>query len=223
METIAFLGCSKGLGRAVVQEYSKVSQSPFLLISRTEKLLTALKDEITTPTEPFVFDLSRTENLEPLIDKLHENQVTRIFYFAGGGPFGLFAEKQWKDHQWGLNVTFLSPAKLIHSCLNQGTLNHVKQFICIGSQLADSQADPFSASYASAKHGLRGLISTLAVEQTALDLRLFRPGYMDTIMLPKNAKPRIEGDTLVQPEQAAEVFKIWAEDPSGVKIFDLKV
>lgn len=221
---MAFLGSSRGLGQAVVEEFvRKKSDKPFLLVSRTQKLLEELHNKIPTLSEPFVFDLSRSENLEPLLEKFHENQVSRLFYFAGGGPFGLFPEKKWKDHQWGLNVTFLTPARIIHACMTQPELKSVKQIICIGSQLADSEADPFSATYAGAKHGLKGLVDSLIAEKSSIDLRLFRPGYMDTSMLPKNARPRVEGETIVKPGDAARIFVTWANDPTGPKILDLEV
>jgi short-subunit dehydrogenase len=224
METIAFLGSSRGLGRAAVEIFDlRSSQASFLLVSRAKTQLEELASQLSRSTEVFPFDLSKTDELEALIKKLEENEVRRIFYFAGGGPFGLFHEKAWKDHMWGINVSFLSPLKLILACLSRRELNLVKQFICIGSQLADSQADPFSASYAGAKHGLKGAVESIIAEKHPLDLRLFRPGYMDTSMLPKNATPRVQGESIVKPEDAAKVFYDWSQDLSGPKIFELSV
>jgi NAD(P)-dependent dehydrogenase (short-subunit alcohol dehydrogenase family) len=96
----------------------------------------------------------------------------------------------------------------------------VQQVVFVGSQVADHQADPLAASYASAKHALRGLVHSVQQESISKDLRLFRPGYIDTGMLPKNAKPRIEGVELADSSRLAESFVDWSLDADGAPIFD---
>ena len=94
--------------------------------------------------------------------------------------------------------------------------------IFIGSDIADSQPDPKAGSYCAAKHGLRGLISSVVAEGDSRDIRFFRPGYMDTALLPPNAKPRREGRTLLNPRDVAQNFVQWALDDQGKSIKTLE-
>lgn len=216
METIAFLGCSKGLGRAVALEMNQqVEPEKALLVSRNLEELNLLSAELSCPSTCLSLDLAKAPNITKLIDFLSEHKVSRILYFAGGGPFGDFSKKQWKDHQWALQVSLLTPAEILHSCLSDQRLSGVDQFIAVGSQIADSSADSKASSYAAAKHGLKGLLTSVIQEKTRLDIRLFRPGYMDTGMLPPNAAPRINGSKILSVDKAAKIFVDWCLDDKG--------
>ena len=217
METIAFLGCSRGLGRAVALKMDQLAVcDKAILVSRNQDDLNSLKSELKVHCEVHSLDLAKEESLPDLIELLYQHQVTRLFYFAGGGPYGPFSSKQWKDHQWALQVSLLTPAALLHSCLD---LKSLKQFIVVGSAIADSSPDPGASSYAAAKHGLKGLITSVIEEHTELDIRLFRPGYMDTKMLPPNAKPRGDGSPVLSVDEAAQSFSSWVQEASAAKIF----
>ena len=220
---MAFLGCSRGLGRAVCKAMDlKGGPSFSLLVSRSTEELLELSQSRATPDEILTLDFSNPDSYLSLAESLIHNQVQRIFYFAGGGPFGNFAHKSWKDHQWAMNVSFLTPARLLHEILSNRELSFVKQFILIGSRIADDRPDSQAASYCAAKHALRGLVESVQLEKPEIDLRLFRPGYMDTALLPKNARPRLDKVSLRSPEESAQEFVNWVLDPSGPKIFDLK-
>lgn len=220
-ETVAFIGCSRGLGHAVCMEWSRRELGDqSLLVSRNIGLLETLSKQLHHPSELLSLDFAKDSAVDELIPVLKELKPSRLFYFAGGGPFGLFPDKEWKDHQWALNVTLLSPMKLIHRLLRDDELRFLKQVICVGSLIADQKPDPMAASYATAKHGLYGLLSTLVAEESPLDVRLFRPGYMDTDLLPPNAKPRRHSQPVASPETVAESFVGWALDPQGSPLFD---
>ena len=108
---------------------------------------------------------------------------------AGGGPHGKFQSKEFKDHLWAYKLNLLFPAELIHWSLRNLSL---KQFVLVGSSVAESNADPLASSYSSAKHGLKGLVSSINAEGCDFDLRLFSPPYMDTDLLPNNSQPYAE-------------------------------
>jgi short-subunit dehydrogenase len=219
METIAFLGCSRGLGKSVCLEMDKkIEAKNFLLFSRNEVHLYHLASQLRNPNKVITSDFSKRENLSSIIERLKEHQVSRVFYFAGGGPYGFFAKKQWKDHLWALQVSFLMPAQLLHQVLSDKDLNCVKQLIFIGSSVADENPDPMAASYSSAKHGLKGLVESIQSEGCDKDLRLFRPGYMNTDLLPINATPRQSGADLQEPDIVAEKFVEWALNPNAIKV-----
>lgn len=194
---ILFLGGSRGFGAAVAQQCT--SDSEISIVSRK--------------TKPIALDFSKTESLEKLVPYIFEFKPNRIFYFAGGGPFGKFECKDWRDHQWALEVNFLFPARLLHKTLNE--FSFVEQFVIIGSQIAEESAHPLGASYAAAKCAIKSMINSIVDEKPSLDIRLFSPGYMDTELLPKNAYPRREKRPILSTSFAAEKFLNWVNEKNG--------
>lgn len=184
---IAMLGASRGLGWALYQELLKnFPKGDFFLSSR--KILEN-KSLVSEKTVCRAQDFSKLPMDINFIDELQKFNPTHIVYVAGGGPYGLFNEKSWQSHQWALNTTFLYPAQLLHSILsNTGSWTNLKQILFVGSSIAESKPDPKAASYASAKHGLKGLVESVQIErgQTLPKVSLFSPGYMQTEMIPIN-------------------------------------
>lgn len=162
--------------------------------------------------ETLRLDFSQPADFEKVAQHVDVFCPDRLFYIAGGGPYGDFVEKQWKDHQWALQVSFLTPMKLFHHCLKKPFL---KQIIAVGSAIAEDKADSGAASYAAAKHGLKGLLHSLQAE-TDKDVRLFSPGYINTEMLPLAAQSRLApGVKIHQPEDLAREFIDWARTPNA--------
>jgi short-subunit dehydrogenase len=195
-EVFALLGASRGLGRAVHQRLLAVGVRPSQIhvISR--------KSEIS-------LDFADSERWPALIQTLHSLKATHVWYFAGGGPFGDYAQKNWRDHEWAFRVNFMAPAYVLHALTKE--TRQVGQLICVGSAVAGTRPDPRAASYAAGKHALRGLMTSVQAENaTGLDLRLFEPTYLDTPMLPPNAKPR-QTPGMVRPlAEVSQEFVSWA-------------
>lgn len=193
-DRIALLGSSRGLGWATYQEL--LAEQPdisYLLASRKIK---AREGAISQNTILISQDFSKTPVESTFLQQLKNFAPTKLIYFAGGGPHGVFADKKWVDHQWALNTTFLYPAELIHSILAEpAQWPRLSQIIVIGSAIAETAPDPLASSYAAAKHALRGLVSTIALEGTSdgIQVRLFSPGYMQTDLLPASSQPRQMG------------------------------
>lgn len=215
-EKIAILGSSRGLGLAIADEALKKLKAKLLLSSRKVE---SLKDntfflENSSSLQLLPLDFTKPLSLESLLSTFREFQPTRIFYCAGGGPYGYFSEKSWASHSWTLTLNLLFPAELLHTLLSERSIHFKKlqQIIFIGSAIAESNPDPRAASYASAKHGLKGLLHSIILENTApdVDLRLYSPGYMDTPMLPPQAKPRLNGNFIASPQSVAQDFMQWA-------------
>ncbi len=193
MNRIALLGASRGLGWALYTQLAeKNKKTCFLLSSRkiTEKIKSVGNNTVLKPQ-----DFSRLPVDTHFINDLIEFSPTHIIYMAGGGPYGTFASKKWGDHVWALNTTFMYPAELLHLILSHpNDWKSLRQIICVGSAVAESGPDPYAASYAAAKHALKGLISTLQHEGTGQpELLLFSPGYMQTELLPQSSWPRQQG------------------------------
>lgn len=185
-----FLGAGAGLGQAVMSQLNE----PCLNLSRR--------------SEP-AFDFAKEDGWPDLVAEIRRINPRRIWYFTGGGPYGNFQKKAWKDHQWAMRVTFLCPAFLLHSLLGGAA----SQIIFVGSSVAEGRPDPHAASYCASKHALKGLIETVQEEIRQLslkqDVRLFSPGYMETAMLPPGALPRQDGRAK-DPNVVAKEFLTWA-------------
>jgi short-subunit dehydrogenase len=187
---IVILGASRGLGWATYQNFClKYPEAEFVLVSRKIQSTPDLQSVIKIAA-----DFSKGVIEEAFLQQIVEFNPSEIIYCAGGGPYGNFENKKWSDHQWALNVNFLYPAQLIHQILNhKDRFLNLKSITCIGSRVAENRPDEKASSYAAAKHALRGLISTLQIENTsAIQLKLFSPGYILTNLLPVNSLPRLE-------------------------------
>ncbi len=200
------LGASRGLGWATYQEIKmQEPDSEILLVSRK---IDSKKNELKSLTATHSFDLTNWSKDDSLFKKIIEFQPTHIIYFAGGGPHGDFETKKWSDHEWALKISFLTPAQMIHQVAqNQNDLKALKSVVVIGSSVAESNPDPHAASYCAAKHALKGLVSTLQIEnKTAFKLNLFSPGYMETDLLPARSWPRTQNQAEKPEKVASELY-----------------
>jgi short-subunit dehydrogenase len=218
-ERIAILGASRGLGLAIASKLLAEPQSQLWLSSRKIHLLrqTELLQKYSERCRLTPFDFTKTDHFNRLVEEIDSFSPHRLIYCAGGGPFGKFHEKPWHSHLWALQLNFLFPAQLLHHLLTltEAPFNSLKQIIFVGSSIAESMADPGAASYAAAKHGLKGLIHSLIDEGVAskIEVRLYSPGYMDTTMLPPNARPRQDGSLIAHPEEIADDLVLWMRTP----------
>lgn len=201
------LGASRGLGRALALRIA-ADGAGVTGFARKEHLLAKLKREC--PGFEFqVADFSKPEGQQKVLDFITAGQLSRVFIMAGGGPYGLFHERSFKDHRWSFETSFIFPACVLHALAQS---NHPPQTIIIGSSVAENAPDPRAASYCAAKHALRGLFLSVRQEYPHWDLRLFSPGYMDTDLVPKNAAVRNERE-LYNPTQIADELWRWTLTP----------
>ena len=185
------LGASRGLGWATYQQLNQQNpESLFFLSSR--KILSRQRD-VSAKTHLVAQDFSVLPLNLDFLNQIKSFEPTDLIYFAGGGPYGNFADKKWSDHLWALTTTFLYPAELLHLLLSQNLhFASLENIVVVGSAVAEARPDPKAASYAAAKHALKGLIDTLQLEPVRPRIQIFSPGYMQTDLLPVNSQPRQE-------------------------------
>lgn len=216
-KNILILGGGRGLGRGLAltipQIFKSQPPSQVQLVGRKEQYLQATLEEFKRSAPVIqaniqIADLTRDEDIKDLQRKISDYDM--VVYSAGGGCYGEFDSKEWKDHLWTLKLNLETPMTLCHSWLNSRA-SAERCFVIVGSRIAGMNPDPFAASYAAAKHGLVGFVGSL---QKELETRkekvfLFSPGYMDTEMLPQNAHVRREGRKIMAPEAAALALWRW--------------
>ena len=218
IKKIAILGASGGLGSSLSIASSKLPATTSLFLSsRKAEELECVAEKTGMNAEQITIeaaDFSDTAQQDQLIETLLKWAPDRVIYCAGGGPHGQFSQKQWKDHQWALEVSFLMPARLLHRFLRQKSGDGgCQQLVFIGSAIAEGSENLLSASYGAAKTALANLIGSTCKEAAGVDIRLFSPGYMDTAMLPPNAEPRKTAG-LLQPDDVAAQLLAWLDGPS---------
>lgn len=221
---IVCFGVSHGLGAAYLELLANESFQ-MLSFSRTDP---ASREKFQSILRHEKFDAAKVDQWGGVFDLVEKANPEKIFLFLGGGPFGPFETKQFKDHEWAWNVSFRFQAFLLHAILQKrkedsSAFTELKQIIFIGSSVAESKADPGAASYAAAKHALIGLITSVQAESRGgesqgdqfkqqLDIRLVSPPYMNTRMLPASAWPREQG-LVREPREVALEMKSWLENP----------
>ena len=214
MDRAVILGASRGLG-AQLARYACSTTYPVVGFGRKQSALQALREE--HPLFSYeVADFSKPADQDRVIEYLLNGNFNKVFYIAGGGPYGPFVKHGFKDHDWAWEVTFRFPARLVHVL---AAAHPLAQLILTGSSVAESSADPLAASYCAGKHALKGLFTSVAKELPEWDLRLFSPGYMDTEMLPANAAVRQLG--VYDPGQIARELWTWSlsADKGGHKLY----
>lgn len=215
MERALIFGASRGLGAALTKVACE-ARYPVIGWGRKEARLRELR-EAHPLFEYRVADFSSLHGQDEVLRALEADQpFSKVFLVAGGGPFGAYQERDWSAHEWAWQVTFQFPARVVHKLM---ALKRREQVILIGSAVAESAGDPLAASYASAKHALKGLYSSLHSEDPDWDLRLFSPGYMDTELLPRHASVRALG--VYSPLQIARELWTWSltADIGGHKVY----
>ncbi len=195
-EKVAILGGSRGLG-AALSEILQAQGHEIFMVSR--KPSSTLRD-----AGWFSADFSQKNLWPSLIQKINENQPEVLIYCAGGGPYGKFGGKAWRDQEWALTVTFEFPSFLAWEYCAGENLTSVQKFIVIGSAVAESTADPQAAMYCASKHALKGLIDCLKIEYPDKSMDLFSAPYMDTDLLPSGAWPRRTPGLVRSPHDVAQ-------------------
>lgn len=204
MKRVAILGASRGLGLELAQSLAESFGKDgrlFLSSRKVDQLLDFKQHKLC------VADFTKVEDQSKILEELKSFQPEAIYYVSGGGPYGDFHEKEWKDHMWAYQLNLLFPSMLAHFALNHWQELKLNKLVFVGSSIAEDKPDPKAASYCSAKHGLKGLIETLKLENPEKSIHIFSPGYMDTEMLPPNAEAR--NQSIATPRQVAtEILKL---------------
>lgn len=195
-ERILILGGSRGLGRALSDQLQKQGVPVVEFSRKSERKV----------------DFTKKDLWSEIISQIRNENPTRIFYCAAGGPYGPFGQFQWKDHEWSFKVTFEFPAFLLHQLL-QTPVENLSQMILIGSSIAENKPDPGAAAYCASKHAIKGLVTSVQKEGIPFDLRLLSPGYMTTDLLPRDSAPRLQG-LARDPQSIAQLMIQSISDPA---------
>ena len=214
------VGGSSGLGLAFARHLisiDSVCDNTIQIVSRKPPS-GGVPDRLMPRVGFHSLDLAKALDQEKLISQIDclntSNHSVKLVFFVGGGPFGAFQNKEFKDHQWAWEVSFVAASRLLHSAY---TLVPTLSQICfIGSTVAETKSEPLALSYAVAKRALASLVQECQALNPPFDLRLFSPGYMNTRMLPPNSWPRLQKNQKIwEPDTVAKILFSWLQNPGA--------
>jgi NAD(P)-dependent dehydrogenase (short-subunit alcohol dehydrogenase family) len=240
---VAILGAGRGLGLALAHQLlqSEAADAIFLLSKHAERARPQLEVGPNCAMTISELDFTVAGSASVAMKRLAQFGPSHIWYVAGGGPFGAFEDKQWKDHLWAFQLNLLFPLELFHLAHSSavGELATWQQWVFVGSAIAESRPEINGLAYGAAKCGLQsawqnwqaenadpvalteGSAEAKSVTKGAArnsngkpDVRLYSPGYIDTGLLPPQAWPRQAGHKIQNVTAVAEDFIKWSFDIS---------
>ena len=115
-------GASSGIGLSFARELATRGYD-LVLVARRRDRLESIADELQREHQiqcrVETVDLARSEEIEPLVDRLESDgiEVEVLINNAGYGLSGAFLSRTWKEHEDFLQVLLLSVCELTHRLL----------------------------------------------------------------------------------------------------------
>jgi 3-hydroxybutyrate dehydrogenase len=179
-------GAASGIGRAVAQA---------LADDGAQVLAVDLEPDPAGPGEPFAADLTTRDGNRAAVERAVAafgglDTIVANAGFQHVAPIAEFDEDRWDAL---LAILLTSPFLLARYGWEQLAAAGEGRFIAIASAHA-LVASPFKAGYVSAKHGVLGLVKTLALEgaEQGITATAICPGFVRT--------PLVEGQLAAQAE-----------------------
>jgi NAD(P)-dependent dehydrogenase (short-subunit alcohol dehydrogenase family) len=183
---IVLTGASSGIGYATTERLARegatlalIARGPVALEQVAELARGHGATVFTFPTD-LADRAAVAETVERAVEALGGLDV--VISNAGAVAFGHFLEVEAEDFDRAVAVTFLGAANLIRASLPH--LRASRGTLVVTSSLMARIPLPAFSSYAAAKHGLRGLLTTIAVEEreqgTGVRIAMVSPGPVDT-------------------------------------------
>ena len=177
-------GAASGIGRAIAQR---------LLDDGAQVLAVDLKPDPEGPGEPHAADLTTREGNRGAVDAALErfgglDAIVANAGFQHVAPIAAFPEDRWDGL---ISLLLTSPFLLARYGWEALKQSGEGRFVAIASAHALA-ASPFKAGYVAAKHGVLGLVKTLALEGAEHDILASAvcPGFVRT--------PLVEGQVADQ-------------------------
>ncbi len=211
-------GAASGIGRAITEK---------LVGDGWQVLAVDLKPADDGPGEPFGADLTTREGNRAVVDAALERFGRLDAVVANAGFQHVAPVEEFPEETWDalLAVLLTSPFLLAKYAWRALRESGEGRFVAIASAHSLT-ASPFKAGYVSAKHGVLGLVKTLALEGAAhgITASAVCPAYVRTPLVEQQiadqarahgvSKERVLEDVilerqaikrLIEPEEVAEV------------------
>lgn len=209
--TIIITGASKGIGKAIAMKLAE-NKTNLVLVARSNDELAKLKNEIEALGSlclPISIDLTLKGSLQRIITTAAETFGNIDVLINNAGLAMSLPIQETSEEDWSkiMNLNVRVPFFLCKAAIpyleksNRGTIINIASVV--GRKGYINQA-----AYASSKHALTGFTKVLSEEVKPMGIRvhLISPGGVATEMV-TTMRPDIESDSLIQPEEIAEVIE----------------
>jgi 3-hydroxybutyrate dehydrogenase len=193
-------GAGSGIGRAVAE---RLTQDGF------EVLSVDLRPDPDGPGTPFEADLTSTEANEAAVAAALARFGRLDVIVAGAGiqhvaPIQEFAVERWETI---LALMLTSPFLLARQSWDALSESGAGRFIAIASAHS-LVASPFKAAYVAAKHGVLGLVRTLALEgaERGIAATAICPGYVRTPLVQAQIPDQARAHGISEEQALEEVI-----------------
>jgi 3-hydroxybutyrate dehydrogenase len=204
-------GAASGIGRAITER---------LVGDGWQVLAVDLTPDEAGPGEPFAADLATREGNRAAVDAAAERFGALDAVVANAGfqhvsPFPDFDEDRWDAL---LAVLLTSPFLLARYAWPHLQASGEGRIVVVAS-VHGLVASPFKAGYVAAKHGVVGLVKTLALEGASDGIRAVAicPGYVGTPLVQRQVVAQAEQrgigedealrDVLLEPQAIRELIE----------------
>jgi len=199
-------GASRGIGAAIVADLDHAGHR-LALTARTEASLRAVADSLAgAGGSPLVLPEDATD--PGSAERLHEaitaawGGIDVLVVNAGEGNAAPLAKTDDAMWQASLDVNLTAPFRLLRAFV-PGMVERGFGRVVVVASVAAKVGAPYISAYAAAKHGVLGLVRSVAVEvaTSGVTVNAVCPGYVDTPMTDRTIEAIVE-QTGRTPEQA---------------------
>lgn len=175
MRRILVTGGGSGIGRAVALDFHRAGEQVVIAGRRAEALA---ETAAGTSIETRVADVSDEASVAALFDQPFDVVVAN----AGGGITGFVRDMDVADFRSTIEVNLITTFLTFRAALRAG-MPRGGRLIAMAST-ASLKGGPNISAYVSAKHGLLGLVRSLAFEvaREGITCNAVCPGFVDTDM-----------------------------------------
>lgn len=210
MKQAIITGASKGLGKALAHQLAAKGYE-LLLVARSEKMLTALAEEITATNQvkavSLALDLSDAQSSRTIFEWCQKNQFAPsvLINNAGYACWGFFESMPIDQQEKMLQVNTGSLVNLTHAMLPV-LKKHPAAYIMNIASTAAYQAVPTMALYAASKAFVKSFSRGLRYElrNTNVSVTCLSPGPMATNFIQQAGMEAMQ-ETAKKFEMPAEV------------------
>lgn len=193
MKYFIITGTSRGLGEAIAKQLLNENNHIFCISRSINAELVNEAKLKKCKLDYFKFDLSITEEIPNLIDKIFSeinlNEEDSIYLINNAGvikPIKPIEDSKYNDIALNVNINLIAPMILVSNFIKKTEqISIEKRILSITSGAAVRPFDGWS-TYCASKAGINMFTKTVAIEQERKDNNLkiaaFSPGIIDTSM-----------------------------------------
>mgnify|MGYP000017326893 FL=1 len=224
--TVLITGASRGLGRALSEEFAN-QKDHLILVARSGSELATLAESLASKgvqITPFICDLTIPEDLQRLADMVADHgQLDVLINSAGLGFYKPFLEHTPEEHDQILDLNVRALIHLTHLLVPLMTGNQSGHIVNISS---DVGVNPIAnmAVYSASKFAVRGFTLSLAKELRPLGIKtsLINPGIIDTAFNNSQEGSK-EPEWSLQPKDLAGLISQVVNQPGYQLVDELTV